>query len=366
MKTEDSVIYLVSCAVKQKIPDKALISEMDLAAVHDFASRHMLNAAVSMALESAGYEDEKTRQSIGIALRKVLTLESEKNSLFHKLEEAGIWHMPLKGAVLKDYYPKLGMREMSDYDILFDASRAKDVRKIMESSGFSTTEFGIQNEDVYRKAPLTLFEMHRTLFGARHGKIIFEYYANVKERLGQVDDKNYAYHFIPEDFYIYMITHEYIHYSTSGTGLRSILDTYIFLREHELDWSYIESEISKLGITDFEIRNRSLALHVFNAEELNNEERQMLDYVISSGTYGTIQNAVENEISKRGRLAYFLSRLTLPYPQMLEEYPVLRKIPVLYPFFWLYRLLVRGLFSRRKKFICQMRILLNWNKEHVN
>ena len=39
--------------------------------------------------------------------------------------------MPLKGSVIKDLYPRMGMRQMSDNDILFDAERTKDVRTII-------------------------------------------------------------------------------------------------------------------------------------------------------------------------------------------------------------------------------------------
>ena len=358
MTTENSLIYLVSCAVNEKIPEKSIVDEMNFSEVYSLAEKHMLSTAVAMALESAGYENEQSIRKIGFSLRKISLLEADKKSVFQKLEEAEIWYMPLKGAVLKDFYPRLGMREMSDYDILFDASRANDVKNIMKNLGFHTSEFGIQNEDVYYKALISNFEMHRSLFGARHGEIICDYFKNIKKRLIKDKDKNYGFHFSPEDFYIYMITHEYTHYSSSGTGLRSVLDTYIYLKKFELDWDYINKEFSKLDISDFEKANRTLALNLFNAQKLTNEQEKMLNYILSSGTYGTLQNNSDNEIAKYGRWGYFLKRLTLPYPQMLEEFPILKKNPVLYPIFWLHRLFVRGLFLRRKKFTHQLKTIL--------
>lgn len=46
---------------------------------------------------------------------------------------------------------------------------------------------------------------------------------------------------------IYMIAHEYKHFSKGGTGLRSLLDTYVFLRhcDETLDKEYVESELKK-------------------------------------------------------------------------------------------------------------------------
>ena len=82
--------------------------------------------------------------------------KNEKAALFNRLEQEGIWYMPIKGAVLKDYYPEFGMREMSDYDILYDASRSDDLKRVMEGLGFSTERFDTtSNHDVFFKKPLT-------------------------------------------------------------------------------------------------------------------------------------------------------------------------------------------------------------------
>ena len=112
--------------------------------------------------------------------------------------------MPLKGAILKDRYPKLGMREFADHDILFDASRSAGVRTIMEDRGFATVRFGTGNDNVYHKEPILNFEMHRALFGPLHDKRLYEYYRDVKCRLlGDGREKRFA----PEDFYLYLVAH---------------------------------------------------------------------------------------------------------------------------------------------------------------
>ena len=89
------------------------------------------------------------------------TLEYERKAIFEEFGKNGIWYMPLKGAVLKDYYPLPVMRQMSDNDILFDASRADDVKMIMESLGFTSVYFDTGHQDDYQKAPVSHFEMHR-------------------------------------------------------------------------------------------------------------------------------------------------------------------------------------------------------------
>lgn len=51
MKTAMDLIYLVSCAVNNLIPDAQRCCEMDDDAVYSLANRHMLSAAAACALE---------------------------------------------------------------------------------------------------------------------------------------------------------------------------------------------------------------------------------------------------------------------------------------------------------------------------
>ena len=74
----------------------------------------------------------------------------------------------------------------------------------------------------------------------------------------------------------------------------------------------------------------------------------MLDYVLSSGTFGKEENRAKNVIAAAGRKGYFLSRLTLPYARMEEMYPALKKAPVLYPFCWTHRLVYALIFKNKK------------------
>ena len=76
----------------------------------------------------------------------------------------------------------------------------------------------------------------------------------------------------------------------SGTGLRSLLDTFVYIsRKGEiLDWAYITGEAEKLGIAEFEVKNRNLALHLFGGEELAEADREMLDYILNNTDVSTV------------------------------------------------------------------------------
>ena len=352
-------IYLASCMINGLVPDAQRVGGMNLADLHTIASFHLLSGIVGYALEAAGIKDPYFSQEKAKATRKVALFDIERNAVMDRLEDARIKHMMLKGCVLESLYPKIGMRQMADNDIYFDPSRSTEVKAIMESLGFETINFGTRNSnhDQYYKNPVCNFEMHRALFGSSSDNVFSAYYSDLQSKMIPDDGKNYRFHLSDEDFYIYMIAHEYKHYSGSGTGIRSLLDTYVCLRKLNLDMEFIQTEMEKLNLVDFEKTNRLLALHLFDGMPLSDKEQAMFDYILSSGTYGNLINNVMNQVQKKGRLGYIFSRLTLPLSVMRTRYPVLVRFPVLYPFCWLHRIL-HGLITNRRVVMYKLKVAL--------
>ena len=358
-KSAEDVIYLASCAVNGVSPDAARVAGMDMALLYKAADFHMLAAITAMALETTGVHDPAFTQAKAKAIRKAALMDAEMAALFARLKDAGIWYMPLKGAVLKDYYPAYGMRQMADNDILFDKDRVNDVKSIMESLGFEVKQFGTGVHDSYFKEPVCCFEMHRALFSPAREKKMCVYYQNVQKRLvGGGCEKRFK----PEDFYLYITAHEYRHYSGGGTGIRSLLDTYIYLKKEPLDMNYVAAEAEKLGIKDFEEKNRSLSLCLFSGEELTGTDAEMLDYILSSGANGTLKNGVRNKVNRlgggmRGKSRYLLSRIFLPMKSVQNTYPFFYRHKILLPILPLYRI-GKGLAVRRARVSAELKELL--------
>ena len=364
MNVAEAVIYLASCAVNETKPEMNKIAGMDFEKIFSLASYHVMSAVVAMALESVRVKNDHVKNAISFSVRKNTYFEAANKSVLKTLEEAGIWYMPLKGAVLKNYYPRFGMREMSDHDIFIDATRAEDVKRIMEGLGFTTKYLGMGNHDVYYKEPLCNFEMHRGLFGSSHDEKFYVYYSGVKDRLIKDDGNNYGYHFSPEDFYVYITVHEYKHYSAGGTGLRSLLDIYVFLRKFEwkLDFDYILREIEKLELLEFEEKNRILALNLFGNKELTSENLEMLKYIIHSGAYGNLENSVKNRLKKygggtHGKIKYLTAKIFPEREKIKNTYPFLSKYKALYPILVVYRLM-KALLTKRREILREILILL--------
>ena len=371
MSTQDyysgipDLLYLCGCAARDETPDTARVRLMDLELLYQVSERHTLSSAVAMALERAGVKNESFTQARGKSFHRLAMLETEKCRLAARLQAEGIWYMPLKGAVLKDLYPVFGMRQMSDYDILFQADAAERVRSIMEDLGFTTMEFDWSFHDVYHKPPACVFEMHRRLFSSVH-PVFNRYYENIEGRLIPDSEGSCGRHFSPEDFYLYMTAHEYVHYQNGGTGLRSLLDIYVFFQRYgsSLDLGYIGTEAEKLGLADFEHQSRSLALRLFEEGDIAPESEAMLNYILSSGTYGTVEHLTDNLLNKMAdvpakRLRYFLRRLFLPMSGVAERYPFFYQHKILLPCLFFYRIFL-ALTSRWPRIRKELSALLHY------
>ena len=354
------MIYLTACAVNGRLPDKERTASLDLPGLFEVCQAHILTACTAYALAAAGIDDAGFTQAKEKAVRKNILLDAERNKILRRLEGEGIWYMPLKGALLKDWYPKLGMRQMSDNDILIAPEGREAARKIMEELGF-TLKWQKENVDEYIREPVYNFELHVSFFPDMEkysGRGFTDYYRDVKERLVS-SDNGLAQSFTDEDFYIYMIVHEYKHFTDGGTGVRSLLDVYVFMRRFGdgLDRCYLDAEFSKLGIADFERENRRLAGKVFGMEKLTAEEEKQLDYYVTSGVYGNVENAVRNRMSGQGsRFRYVISRIFLPMEQIRSGYPFFYRHKLLIPLLWIRRIF-RILFRAPKRLAAELKAI---------
>lgn len=369
-KTSELLIYLMACSLQGTKPEEALLANIDMEALLRLAKAHSVSAMVCMALEQTDafqHAAETTRlkwlDAKNKAVRKNMLLDAERHQLEKEFAEHGIWYMPLKGSILKDWYPKFGMREMADNDILFDASKRKEVKAIFQGRGYTVKGYNKGNHDEYEKPPIYNFEMHVSLFPGTYKKLT-EQYENVKEHLLPVDGTAYQFAFTPEDFYVFVLAHAHKHYSYSGTGIRTLADIYIMNQKlgGTMNWEYVDSELRGLGIFSYERESRELAQKLFGIAELptkanlSEAEQQMLAYYLGASTYGTIENRTLNQMQKlqpdggaitaHTKRKYLLSRIFPGREWCKACAPTVYKYPVLLPFFWVWRLAVKGVKRR--------------------
>ena len=287
---------------------------------------------------------------------KEVTQEEEKNLISLKLEENKIKHIFLKGCVIKYLYPSVHLRSMADLDILVEEKYLKTISQIMKSIGYTVENTG-GNHDVFYKNPFMNVEMHRNMIDEVY--LYSKYYEDIWNKLKKQADKEYEYYLTDEDYYIYMMTHMAKHFSNGGTGIRSIVDEYIYLKhkEDKLDWDYIYREFEKLNLLEFSKNIKSLAYVWFKDKESNERFDLITEYILSSGTYGITTNSMivkgfmdedADKPLKKNKLKFLLTNMFPPYKQMKRLFPRVGKIWILLPFLWIIRLFKIVIFRRKR------------------
>ncbi len=365
---------LVRCALSNETPD---FEGMDFKAVHKLAKYHTLTAISYMALEGTEAENimepelsAKWKQEKDMAIRKNLRLSTERMQILAEMEKMGCWYMPLKGSILADLYPKMGMRQMADNDILFDGAFRKEVKELFLSRGYECEIYEKSNHDVYRKNPVYNYEMHISLFGSTGAEAIKEYYKDPKKNLRV--KSGFEREFSNEDFYIYFLAHGHKHFDSSGNGLRFLADCSVYLQKFDLDFEYVKTELQKMEIFDFEETVRTLSNKLFKSgEELTEEEKETLLYYAGAGTYGNAKIRVTNAIQKMDskdktgkfiKLKYLFGRV-FPNQEWFEgNAPFFAKHRMLKPFFIVWRF-VHGVAVRGKNILGEIKIVSKMQEE---
>lgn len=357
--TVDDLLYLLACALNNQEADLARVLKMDLTKIFSLAELHNVASCATFALEDIGLDDgilKPWKQVKLMAIRKNILLNNEREQIYFYMENNSIRHVSLKGIIMQTLYPKFGMREMSDNDILYDSTYQEMMHEFMLAHGYRAEVYKSLHHDEYLKPPVYNFELHHLLFVRSQNEQIFDYYLNVMDKFLPVDGKKYELCFSDEDFYIYNVAHAYKHYCKSGTGLRILTDCYVYLnaKAETLDLTYIENECEKLGIAEYERICRSLSQKLFSPKskpltEKNNlteAEKNMLNRIIISGAYGRQDLGVESKINKMVenegdrnsiKAKYYFSRI----------FPSLEIIRDIYPFYYRHKFLIPWLWITR-------------------
>ena len=354
--------YLNKKVLNEDIDDNTLSFFIKLSKRHSLTA--LLYKAIVETQSQCNKEQLKKLEEYYYAnLRKHALFEQERNELYKYLTDNKIDYLPLKGLIIKDYYLDPFTREFADNDILF-SDKDNLIKQFFVNKDYEIEVYRKGNHDVYLKKPFYNFEMHRALFSENEDYPSFvNYFADYFKKASK--KKGREYYLSNEDFYIYFTAHSYKHYQGGGCGIRTLVDYYQYLKNTKLDYKYINKELEKLDLLEFSNNFSSLALKVFDGKELNEDEKEILLYIASSGTYGTLENTVTKGVKKKGKFGYFMSRIFPPYSFYKSAYPWAYKVPILIPIAWFMRL-CRVLFKNPKKATTELKMIATSKEEKDN
>ncbi len=295
----------------------------------------------------------------------------ELNRIYTAFDLAGIYYMPVKGAVLKYLYPKTDMRNMSDADILIKTEQYETIKQVMQSLGYKE-KLESNHELIWHKEKSLNLELHKMLIPS-YNSDYYGYFGDGWKLARPVKEGEVRHTLSDEDHYIYVLTHFAKHYRDGGIGINHLLDIFI-LNKLPLDRNYIENELKSLNLYEFycNVQNAiSVCFEDGNEDEIS---AQIIDYVFNSGVYGTVKNhqlsrtlrqTKENSTDiKTVKSKKIISAFFPSYEGMCIMYPSLKHCPVLLPFYWVFRIFHKFIFEK-SRISAQKTRMKNITKENV-
>ena len=310
-------------------------------ALFALAKRHDLAHALAYAIEKA---------ELAVSPELLAKLERERmaawlryersayelTALTRTLSQAGIPHVPRKGAGIRDLYPEAYLRTGCDLDVLVhEEELERAAEALVTRLGYRRGERGPHDLSLHTPAGVHI-ELHFALMEAvKAGRMeapLLSVWEHTREGEGQTlrltDGMLYYYH----------LAHMAKHFASGGCGIRPFLDLWM-LRHGGVNVAEAAPLLAEGGLETFAREAEALSEAWFGQGEATPVSSRMAEFVLAGGVYGTSATLVTfDKQGGKGRVGYALSRIFAPWDTMRDTYPVLRKHPYLLPFCYIKRM----------------------------
>lgn len=339
---QDIFIKILRSELNETELDSAVKDQLTpnvLSALYLLSKRHDLAHIVACSLYKNDFSSDseiysKFSQENVMSVYRCIHMNYVLKEICNTFDEEHIPYLPLKGAIIRAYYPEESMRTSCDIDILVKEENLDAAIDALVQKGFKRGEKNYHDVSLYSP-----------------NKIHLELHFNIQEGINSVDivlkdawkfatpKHNSCYEFTKEFYLFHMFAHMLYHFISGGCGIRPLMD--IWVAEHKMGITYTEAKdlLETAGIYKFAVEMSKLSEICFSDRPKDNYTDALLSYVFEGGVYGTSKNkiAVKKEKTK-STFGYSMQRLFMPYRKMIEIFPILKKLPFLLPFCWIIRI----------------------------
>ncbi len=303
----------------------------------DVSARHdLIHLAVYALMQNdlLPVEHSELENHVLKAVYRYERLRYDYEALCAALEGAQIPFLPLKGSILRQYYPEAWMRTSCDIDVLV---HAEDVDRAI---AVLTGEYGYtyQSKTAHDVSLGSSFGVHVEL----HYDLIEDGRINdaakVLERVWDTatlaEGSSYHYKMTDEMFCFYHIVHMAKHLVEGGCGIRPFLDLWIMKKSIGVDSDGLKELLRVSSLTDTYDAILRLAEAWFEDGSRDSVTLALEEYILRGGVYGSRDNKASMKASKgEGRVRSFLNLMFLSPKDLAMLYPSLNTRPYLYPFY---------------------------------
>lgn len=316
--------------------ERQLYAQVQLQNILQIAAKHDVSHLLALALKQNGLitkENAGIEQHIFKAAFRYEGLRYEYENLCAALEKAQIPFIPLKGSVLRDYYPEPWMRTSCDIDVLVHSEDiSKAIAYLTEHLEYTYKGRGSHDVSLYSTGGIHI-ELHYDLVEEGRANNAIDISRLVWENVVLHENSLYWYEMTDAFFYFYHIAHMAKHFETGGCGVRPFIDLWILDNMENADHAGREALLVKADLLRFADTSRSLSKVWLEGKEPDELSMQMQAFLLQGGVYGTKENRILLQQQKKGgRLKYALSKIFIPYDVIKFHYPILQKYRLLTPF----------------------------------
>ena len=317
---------------------KNLIMPEDFSVLYKLSKAHDLAHLVADALDKNGLLDDldiskKFRSERNLAIYRYEQMQYELDEISEVLEQEKIEFIPLKGSVIRKYYPEPWMRTSCDIDILVRQEEIKNVVDILTKKYGYTYAIQTQHDYSLYSPGGVHIELHFILIF--HDKVGDDFTKRVWESSASEEGYLYKKKMSDDLFFTYHIAHMAQHVlECGGCGIKPFMDTLIIQEKMGITLEQSKEALERCGLYTFAQKAVQLSKCWFYEKESDVTLHEFENYVLNGGVYGTLDNKISVGASrKKGKFGYILKRLFLPYRNLCLLYPSLKKCPILFPFY---------------------------------
>lgn len=293
------------------------------------SSAHDISHLAAFALRKNGLvseENQAVEKCILQAVYRYERTEYEYKNLCTALENAKIPFLPLKGSVLRAYYPEPWMRTSCDIDILIhkeDLDAA--IAYLGEHLQYAETTRTTHDVSLYNSTNFHI-ELHFDLIEEEIANNSISLLSSVWEDVTVKEGFSCFYEMSDAFFYFYHIAHMAKHFENGGYGIRPLIDLWILDHMEAVDASARKALLKKGDLLKFAEVSRNLSEVWFDGKEPDALMLELQAFLLSGGVFGTTDNRVALRQKKvGGRFRYIVSRMFIPYAKLKRYYPILDK-----------------------------------------
>ena len=342
--------------IREKLDTDTLKRILSLSKSHDMA--HIVASFLERSgLLPEGEAAEKIKKLKMLAMYRYLGFSRELPAIKEALEDARIPFIVLKGSVIRKFYPEPWMRTSSDIDVLVREDDVERARKAIETELEYTTDSRNAHEIGMFSPSGVHLELHRTLIEADEFASFENVLSQVWEYTKLEEGSEYSYVMTDDMFYYYHVAHMAKHYMHGGCGIRPFVDMYLLNTDSTEAIEKRKALLTSGGLKSFSEVAEELSGVWLSGASHTSLTKEMADYIIGAGVYGSQENYVAVQQTRRGhKFKYVLSRIWLPYDRLKHYYPSLNGKRILLPFYE-FRRWMKLIFSKttRRRSINEMR-----------